>query len=367
MGLGVALGCGHPPEPPAATTPPAVESPLSPVSVTDPVPEDADDPAVWIDPVDSSRSRILGTAKVAGRGGLHVFGLDGRRRHALEPLDRPNNVDVETGVRGADGAVIDVAVLTERLQHRLRVFQLPADGGPPVDLTPAGLPVLTDAEGEASEPMGIGLYRRPSDDALFAIVAPKTGPAAGYLRQYRLRLDATPPTATEVRRFGTFSQQGAAPGESGEIEAVVVDDELGYVYYADERFGLRKWHADPDHPERDRELAVFGREHYLGDREGLALYRTPGGGGYLVSSDQVAGGTRLMLYPRGGASGNPHAHPLAAIVPTVADETDGLDVTSANLPGFPRGLLVMMNSRDHNFLLFSWADIEPRLAAGTRR
>lgn len=46
---------------------------------------------------------------------------------------------------------------------------------------------------------------------------------------------------------------------ANEIEAVAVDDALGYVYYADEGDGIHKWHADPDHPEANRELAVFGR------------------------------------------------------------------------------------------------------------
>ena len=46
-----------------------------------------------------------------------------------------------------------------------------------------------------------------------------------------------------MRRFGTFSGLG-------EIEAVAVDDALGYVYYADEGTGIHKWHADPDAPER---------------------------------------------------------------------------------------------------------------------
>lgn len=333
-------------------------TPLQPAGATEAVAADADDPAIWLDPVDPSRSVIFGTDKVAARGGLHVFGLDGRRRQVLQPLDRPNNVDVETDVAGPGGTLIDVAVVTERLQHRLRAFIVPDDGGPLVDLAPEGLPVLAGEVGEASEPMGIALYRRPADHALFAIVAPKTGPSVGYLRQYRLRFDDDPPTATEVRRFGAFSGQGPAPGEAGEIEAVVADDESGYVYYADERFGLRKWHADPEHPERDRELAVFGRDQYLGDREGLALYRAADGDGYLVSSDQVAGGTRLMIYPRRGVKGDPHAHPLLAVVPTVADETDGLDVTSVRLPGFEDGLVVMMNSRERNFLLFSWTDLQ---------
>lgn len=164
-----------------------------------------------------------------------------------------------------------------------------------------------------------------------------------------------------VRRFGQFSGRGQAPGVNGEIEAIVVDDELGFVYYADERCGIRKWHADPDHPEASRELAVFGSDGYEGDREGLAIYAQPGGCGYIVSVDQMAGESRVHVYPREGSAGNPHFHPRLAIVPTSADDTDGIEVVSTPLPGFPRGLLVMMNSAPRNFLVISWEAVEARI------
>lgn len=350
--LSVSAACGR-----STALPP----PLVATAATEVVPADPDDPAIWLHPADPSRSLVLGTDKVEVTGGLHVFGLDGRRRQVIGPLDRPNNVDVEYGMAGPDGANTDIAVVTERRRHRLRAFRIPADGGALTDLAPDGLPVLTDALGEASEPMGIGLYRRPRDGAVFAVVAPKTGGSTGYLRQYRLEFSAGALQAREVRRFGHFSQRGAALGEIGEIEAIVVDDELGFVYYADERFGLRKWHADPDHPDAGTELAAFGTDGYLGDREGLALWRRPDGTGYLVSSDQVVGGTRLMIYPREGTAGAPHAHPLLGVVPTVADETDGLDVVGRPLPGFAGGLLVMMNSASRNFLMFPWGNVERHL------
>jgi 3-phytase len=157
-----------------------------------------------------------------------------------------------------------------------------------------------------------------------------------------------------VRRFGAFSRKGPLPGEVGEIEAVVVDDALGYVYYADERFGIHKWHADPDHADAGRALAVFGTSGYLGDREGLAVYTRSDGTGFLVSSDQVPLGTRVLIYKREGEPGRPHDHPLVAALPTASDSTDGLDVTSHPLPGFPDGLLVMMNSGPKNFLIYDW-------------
>jgi 3-phytase len=330
---------------------------INPARQTDAVPNVPDDPAIWVHPSDPSRSLILGTDKFERTGGLYVFGLDGRLRQALTPLDRPNNVDVEYGVMLA-GVASDIAVVTERRQHRLRVYRIPPDGGMLVDLAPQGLPVLEGEAGDRAQPMGIALYKRPHDGAVFAIVAPKSGGPTDYLWQYRLHDNGRGSlTATLVRRFGRFSQKGAEPGEIGEIEAVAVDDALGYVYYSDERQAIRKYSADPDRADAERELALLGAEGYLGDREGLAIYETGEGTGYLVSSDQIAGGTRVRLYRREGAPGRPHDHSEVRTVLTASDSTDGLDVTAKALPGFPRGLLVMMNSSARNFLIYDWQQL----------
>lgn len=72
-----------------------------------------------------------------------------------------------------------------------------------------------------------------------------------------------------------------------------------------------------------------------------------------------------MIYPRNGTTKGPHDQPLLAAIPTAADETDGLDVTSTPLPGFPGGMLAMMNSTPKNFLLFSWSTAAMRLGDGT--
>jgi 3-phytase len=344
------VACQAPPVSPAAR--------LAPLRVTEPVPDDPDDPAIWRHPTDPSKSLIIGTNKVAApAGALVVFGLDGRIRQTIAGLDRPNNVDVELGVR-LGGAPVDIAVTTERYQHRLRVYAIDAGGS---GLTELGrVPVLNGETGDRAEPMGIALYRRPSDGAVFAVVSPKSGGAVYYLWQYRIEGDETGGVrGTLVRRFGAFSERGPEPGAAGEIEAVVADDELGYVYYADERFGIHKWHADPDHADAGRELAVFGLTGYRLDREGLALYAQPGGRGYLVSTDQIPQGTVLKFYPRDGKAGAPHVHDVAFEVATTADETDGIDVTSSDLPGFPGGLLVAMNSAPRNFALFPWNALCP--------
>jgi 3-phytase len=320
---------------------------------TEALPHDPDDPAIWINRADPANSLILGTIKVAApNGGLAVFGLDGKLRQLLKEPDRPNNVDVEYGLM-LGKTPTDIAVVTERLGRRLRIYAIPPDGGQFRDVSSGKLPILGGAPGDEGAPMGIGLYRRPKDGAIFAIVAPKSGPKENYLWQYRLGDDGTGHvSATFVRRFGSYSG-------SKEIEAVAVDDELGYVYYADEIAGVHKWHADPDAPDAAKELALFAASGYQQDREGLGIYAMTGGKGYLVSIDQLPRDSIFHLYRREGEPGRPHDHSAVVLSFTGgADSTDGLDVTSIPLgPDFPDGLLVAMNSTSRNFLLFRWGDI----------
>jgi 3-phytase len=319
------------------------------------LPDDPDDCAVWRHPEDPSRSLIIGTVKVAAPGGaIAVFGLDGGIRQLISGVDRPNNVDVEYGLQ-LGGARVDVAVATERLKRQLRVFRIDAAAGQLVDL--GGLPVLEGQAGEAGAPMGIALYRRQRDQAIFAIIAPKTGPQTGYLWQYRL-VDRGGRIAAEfVRRFGNFS--AATLRSENEIEAVAVDDELGYVYYSDEADGVHKWHADPDHPGAGNELAHFARAGFQGDREGIAIYARADGTGYIVVTDQLESDSEYHVYAREGAAGNPHDHSRdIAVLRGGADSTDGLEIFSGPLgPRLPHGAMIAMNSTARNFLVFRWEDV----------
>jgi 3-phytase len=324
---------------------------LRPVAATDQVVKDPDDPAIWVHPSEPERSLILGTDKAgAPHGGLYLFGLDGKLRQKITGIDRPNNVDVEYGLMIGDRRV-DIAVLTERYKNQLRAFRIEPDGSGVSDISAvSGLQVFQGKRGEQAAPMGIALYRRPSDGAIFAIVSRKTGPRDAYLWQYRLEDDgAGKVRATKVREFGRFSGRG-------EIEAVAVDDALGYVYYADEGNGIHKWHADPDHPDSGRELAHFGKDGFKGDREGIAIYAKPDGTGYLVCTDQLPRNSEYRVYRREGSSGRPHDHSeVVSVIRGGADSTDGIEITAVALgPRFSQGLLVAMNSSGRNFLLYSF-------------
>ncbi|MBM3764010.1 MAG: phytase [Acidobacteria bacterium] len=328
---------------------------VQPALRTESVTDDPDDPSIWINPSDPARSLVVGTNKVAApKGALVVFDLDGKIRQTVAGLDRPNNVDIEYGLPLKGGAV-DIAVAAERLKSQLRIFKVSAEGL--ADITSAGnTRVFADRTGEQAAPMGVSLYKRPRDGAIFAIVAPKNGPREGYLGQYRLTDDGQGRVkASFVRYFGVFSG-------TSEIEAVAVDDELGAIYYADEGDGIHKYAADPDSPNAGAQLAHFGREGFRGDREGIAIYTQPGGKGYVVCTDQLPGNSEYHIFRREGEPGNPHDHSKPVrVVRGGADGTDGIEITSRALgPRFPKGLMVTMNSGPKNFLYFHWADILPQ-------
>lgn len=321
---------------------------LKPRIVTEPTKHDTDDPAIWINRADPAQSLILGTDKNAD-GALYVFGLDGKI-HAdkvVRGLVRPNNVDVAYGVM-IGGKLADIAVLTERYAHRLRAYRLPdmapVDGG--------GLPVFP---GDPSRDcMGIALYTRAADGAVFAIVSRSEyqSPRQGYLHQYRLIDDGTGTLrAVFTRSFGEWSG-------TKEIEAVAVDNEAGFIYYSDEGYGIRKYHADPAAEDADEELAAFGRDGFAGDREGISIYRTGPGTGYILVSDQQ--NNALRIFRREGETGKPHEHAFLKSVDISAIESDGSEVTNVPLgPGFPNGLFVAM-SNGKVFHLYSWDDIAGR-------
>lgn len=315
---------------------------VEPAVRTEPVQGNPDDPAIWRNRKRPEASRVYGTTKLAAPdGALVAFDLDGRITQKIGGLDRPNNVDVEEGLR-LGGKRVDIAAVTERNKNALRIFAIDPADGRLTDISGDGLPVFESEPEERRKPMGISLYSR-KDGEIFAVVSRKSGPSGAYLWQYRLADAGNGRVKAEkVREFGAFS--GA-----GEIEAIAVDDELGFVYYSDEGAGIRKYHADPAHPEAAKELAVFGSQKYEGDREGLAILSTGRGKGYLVSTDQIATGSKFYFYPRQGDQSGPPVK----VIETGLESTDGLEIDARSLgPKFPKGIAAAMNNAQNNFWLF---------------
>ena len=308
------------------------EPALAPVLSTEAVKYDTDDPAIWINPEDASKSLIIGTDKNED-GALYVFDLEGKilENKVVRGLKRPNNVDLGYGLPlGKD--TVDFVVTGERLTHQLRVFSVP-------DMQPidnGGFPMFVgEVELEYRDLMGIALYQRKSDSSTFVIMGRKTGPKDGtYLWQYKLEADSSGSLqANLIRKFGQFSGQK-------EIESIAVDHELGYIYCSDEGVGVRKYFADPE--KGNEELALFATTGFKDDHEGISIYDSGNGKGYILVSDQQA--NKFHIFAREGVSSNPHQHDLIKAVKVSTRESDGSEITNVSLNSqFPNGLFVAMS------------------------
>src|SRR5690606_29097956 len=141
-----------------------------------------------------------------------------------------------------------------------------------------------------------------------------------------------------------------------EIEAIMVDNELGYVYYADETFGIRKYFADPKNG--DEELALFGQNDFKRDHEGIALYKTSDTDGYILISDQQA--NNFVVYKREGSNGE-HQHEMIAKIPFSTIECDGADAVNFNFGApFEKGIFVAM-SNGKVFHFYDWSIIQEQI------
>lgn len=294
----------------------------------------ADDPAIWIDPVDPAGSRVLGTNK---KQGLLVYDLQGRQRQLLE-AGRLNNVDVRQRVR-LGGRVVDLAVATQRDEKALALFEIDPDGR----LRDVGR-VAT----ELREIYGTCLYQ-PPEGGLEVIANDKDG----RFVQYRLKLRDGVYGGQPVRRFRLASQP----------EGCVADDRHGRLFVGEEDVGIWSLAASAAAAAEPVRVMAVGRR-LVADVEGLALYHgekasylvasSQGNNSYVVLDAQpphaYRGAFRIGLNPGAGIDG--------------VSETDGLEVTARNLGGpFGAGMLVVQDGYKRlpdgtqNFKYLPWQDV----------
>jgi 3-phytase len=321
---------------------------IEPLYVTEKVIHDTDDPAIWINKADPAKSLILGTDKDKD-GALYVFDLKGKIIDSLvvRGLQRPNNVDVSYGL-SFGGEEIDFAVTGERLTSRLRFFKLPEM----VEIQQGGIEIyLGESQPDYRDLMGVAVYHDKKNGKHYVIAGRKDGPTDGtYLWQYLIKTNQGQLQLELVRKFGQYSG-------NKEIEAIAVDNELGYIYYSDEGVGVRKYYADPE--KGNEELALFATEGFTLDHEGISIYKHEDGTGYILVSDQEA--NFFHVFPREGSSENTHSHKLIAKLPMSTVSSDGSEVVNFNIsPEFPKGLFVAM-SDDKTFHIYDWRDLESHI------
>ncbi len=311
---------------------------VEPQTQTEPVArrgDAADDPAIWIHPVNPAQSLILATNK---KQGLLSYDLAGKTRQLLE-VGRVNNVDIRQRVR-LNGRTVDLALATQRDERALALFEIDANG-----TMHDVARIATDLD----EIYGTCLYQPPSGGLeVFA------NDKDGRFVQYRIEWRDNAYVSVPERRFSVASQP----------EGCVADDRAGRLFIGEEDHGIWALPANAQAEPAALQMVLPVGPRLVADVEGLALYYGARAS-YLIASSQGDNSYVVLdaLPPfnyRGAFRIGINA--MAGI--DAVSETDGLEVTALNLGGvYGEGMLVVQDGFNRlpdapqNFKLVAWKDI----------
>ncbi|MFN0083946.1 MAG: phytase [Blastocatellia bacterium] len=300
----------------------AIAEPLEAVFAvveTDPVPhggDAADDPAIWIHPKDPSQSTIIGSDK---QGGLAVYDLSGKQIQYLSD-GLMDNVDLRDGFT-LGGEKVAIVTASNRKDNSIAIYKVNAATR---KLEPAAARVVK----HGMTVYGMCMYRSGKSGKFFYFGTSKSGD----VEQYELFDNGGKVDVRKVRSFKLGSV----------VEGCVADDELGHFYISEEAVGIWKYGADPDAGAERVQVDKVGG-HLKADVEGLAIAYGPDGKGYLMASSQ--GDYSFVVYRREGNNEFVRKFRIGdGAGVDGAEETDGIDVTTASLgPAFPNGLFVVQD------------------------
>ncbi|WMI97767.1 phytase [Pseudomonas chlororaphis subsp. aurantiaca] len=295
----------------------------------------ADDPAIWIHPRQPELSRVLGTNK---KQGLLAYDLQGKLLQEL-PVGRLNNVDLRPNFK-LGTQVVDLAVASNRDHNSLSLFSIDRASG---ELREAG-----EIPTPLKEIYGICLFQ-PASGELYAFANGKDG---SFL-QYRLSAPDGRVQGELVRQFKVDSQP----------EGCVADDQRQRLFLGEEDVGVWAVDARADQSANLASVIKVGPQLHA-DVEGLALYQSEAHDYLVISSQGNDSYVVLDAEPPFASRGAFRVGLNAAAGIDGASETDGLEVTSANLGGpWSQGLLVVQDGRKRmpeqtqNFKFVPWAEV----------
>lgn len=295
----------------------------------------ADDPAIWVHPQTPALSRVLGTNK---QQGLEVYDLQGKRVQHL-PVGRLNNVDVRPGFE-LGGRTVDLAVATNRDHNSLSVFSIDRATGTLQEAGEIATPV--------SDIYGLCLFKAPSGE-IYSFANDKDGTFV----QHRLVARGNTVEGELVRQFKVQTQP----------EGCVADDRNQRLFLGEEDVAVWALDARPDQPATLTSVIRVG-EQVHDDIEGMGLYQTDKDNYLVISSQGNDSYVVVDAEPPYALRGAFRVGVNAVAGIDGASETDGLDVTSANLGGpWSKGMLVVQDGRKRmpeqaqNFKYIPWSDV----------
>ncbi len=292
---------------------------------------DQDDMCIWIHPSDKSLSTVIAADKAAGS--LFVYDLAGKLLQSVKMYGAAN-IDLRYGFPLAGEKVDIVALNIRRGGFRIAVLK--------VDPKTRKLSVIDNGKIKTADNYGGTMYRSPKTGKFYFI----TTSMPGIVEQFELSDDGN----GKVRGVKVRSWK------SGFSEGAVGDDIAGKIYIGQEDKGVWEIGGEPTDPTPGKLILKVGSHGLKADVEGLAIYRFKGGkAGYLLVSNQGAHNFKVFDLAPG--------HKLIGTFAVKgSQETDGIDVTNADLGGaFASGMFACHSNRRKGggcpVLLTSWSDI----------
>ncbi|MFY8325565.1 phytase [Pseudoalteromonas sp. ZZD1] len=297
----------------------------------------ADDPAIWVNQQDAKNSLILGTDK---RRGLMVYDLEGNKVQSLD-IGRLNNVDVRQH-QSINNQTHTWITASNRTLNSISVFTVDSENK---------VNHVTEVATNLAEIYGMCMYS--SDSGNYVFVNDKSG----LFQQYKL-------TGNKANLSGELVREFTLPSQP---EGCSADDKRGQLFAGEEDQGI--WYIGAEPSAGNKALMLQGvNEQLVADVEGMEIYHA-GDTRYLVVSSQ--GDNSYVLYkisddtqPNLSFAGKFNVTANLDKGIDGAGETDGLTVTSAALPGYPEGMLVVQDGynrmplQPQNFKIIDWREVK---------
>ena len=297
---------------------------------------DQDDMCIWLHPDNPALSTIIASDK--SRSIIFIYSLDGNTKYSYNTQHRPGNIDIIYNFP-FNGELIDVVGFNKRTTSDTRFvfYKVNKQTG---ELSSLGAPLTTDTWSD--ELYGFCLYKSPNNNEFYAFGCDKSS----MIQQYRIFDDGSGNLVMEHKR--TWQN-----GSNGPTEGMVADHENGLLYAGNENQGIYVYHADEDRSTNHIRFLKIENGILAEDVEGLAIYYSANGKGYLLASSQKQ--NYFSVFERDGDN----EFVGKFYIPGVGD-TDGIDVLNCSLNStFSFGIFACHNGdvSPHPVNLIQWEDI----------
>jgi myo-inositol-hexaphosphate 3-phosphohydrolase len=295
---------------------------------------DQDDMCIWVHPTNHSLSTVITSDKSANK--LFVYDLSGNVLQIINISGSPGNIDIRYNLL-LSGVLTDIIGYNDRTNGTIVFYK--------INKTTRQLSFISNFSdgGMTGDNYGFCLYHSPVSGKYYAIASSNST----QMKQWEL-VDNGNGT------IGGIFKRTWNNGSGDITEGLVADDELGVLFAANEGEGIYKYNAEPDEPNPVGELiAPTGSNGLTEDVEGLTIYYSSQGNGYIIASSQ--GSNNFKVYERQA----PHNY-IKTVQVTGVGNTDGIDVINLNLDySFPYGMFLVHDGTGSPFAIkvCKWEDL----------